>query len=243
MSLTPLQEECYNLLKAKQYRSCEILAQLELSSAEQEGRDLVIIWALLGDCAMMTKQYNKAVHYYRRISSHKYRLKEAQCLREVGEIVKASSVLEMIPHHERDLTVWMTLGQLYVASGQTKLASECFLNSIFRNPMTMEAIEWLALLGHAEKAVVLDAIDKGFKMPLEQTTGQTSNTNNNNPSSIVPVKEFATALFARGVHQTALALQNFRELEKKFPNNVYILLNIAILQVRRDFSVQYICIP
>lgn len=243
MSLTPLQEECYSLLKAKQYRSCEILAQMELSSAEQEGRDLVIIWALLGDCAMMTKQYNKAVHYYRRISSHKYRLKEAQCLREVGEIVKASSVLEMIPHHERDLTVWMTLGQLYVASGQTKLASECFLNSILRNPMTMEAIEWLALLRHAGKAAVLDAIDKGFKT-LEKTTtttttGQTSSSNNNSASSIVPVKEFATALFARGVHQTAKALQHFKELEKKFPNNVFILLNIAILQVSYDIS----CVP
>ena len=48
--LTPLQEECFKLLKAKQYKSCELLARMELAKAEQEGRDSRVAWALLG-CA------------------------------------------------------------------------------------------------------------------------------------------------------------------------------------------------
>jgi tetratricopeptide (TPR) repeat protein len=232
VSLTPLQEECYNLLKAKQYRSCEVLAQMELSMAEQEGRDLLVPWSLLGDCAMMTKQYNKAIQYYRRISSNKYRLKEAQCLRELGTIVEASSVLETISPRERDLTVYMTLAQLYVASGQTKLAADCYLNGLYKYPMTMEAIEWLAMLGHTDKIRVLDAIDKGFKK-MEQV-GNTSTA-----SMIGPIKELASALFAKGHHLSSMALQNFRALDKKFPNNVFILLQIAVLQVRSFFQQWY----
>mmetsp|Transcript_41263 Transcript_41263/g.99394 ORF Transcript_41263/g.99394 Transcript_41263/m.99394 type:complete len:145 (-) Transcript_41263:450-884(-) len=74
-SLTPLQDECFKLYKDKQYKSCEILARMELSLAEQEGRDATIAWTLLGDCAHSTQQYSRAISCYRRIQmwygSHK----------------------------------------------------------------------------------------------------------------------------------------------------------------------------
>ena len=88
--LTPLQEECFKLLKAKQYKSCEILARMELAKAELEGRDSRVAWALLGDCAQLTQQYRRAISYYRRIQvfgSYKYRLKEAQCLQGMFFII------------------------------------------------------------------------------------------------------------------------------------------------------------
>ena len=223
LTLSPLQEECYNLLKAKQFRSCELLALMDLSTRQKEGGDVLVTLALLGDCAMMTKQYNKAISFYRQIDSNKYRLKEAQCLRELGTIVEASSVLETIAPSERDLTVWMTLAQLYVASGQTKLAADCFLSSLYRNPMTLEAIEWLTTLKHTDKMVVLDTVDKGFKMMEED--GETVD-----PTMVATTKEFTSALFAKSQHLTSLAMQNFMALNKKFPNNVYIMLQIAILQ-------------
>jgi tetratricopeptide (TPR) repeat protein len=225
---TILQASCNKLLAAKQYRSCEILAQLELSKAEQEGRDCTITYALIGDCAMMMQQYNKAIEYYRRVPAITYRLKEAQCLQSLGNVVEAASVLEMIPRKERDLQIYMTLGQLYVLCGRTNSACECFLNSLVKNPMTMEAIEWLAVLGTTDKVVVLDAIDKGF----ESIVGATENVGEgNDETGAIPVREFVSAHFAKGRHQTLVALQSFKALEQKFPNNAYILMNIANLHV------------
>ena len=91
VSLTPLQKECVNLFKARQYKSCEIAARMELARAEQEGRDPRFCWALLGDCYHSSQQYRRAVTFYRRMKSHKYRWKEAQCLQALGNVVEASS--------------------------------------------------------------------------------------------------------------------------------------------------------
>lgn len=220
--LTPLQEECFKLLKAKQYKSCEILARMELAKAEQEGRDSRVAWALLGDCAQLTQQYRRAISYYRRIQvfgSHKYRLKEAQCLQALGNVVEASSVLEVVPKEFRSLTMHMTLGQLYLASGRNSAAIESFLSSLIENPYTLEAMEWLAVLG-TDKSQVLEALKTGFAA-------------NGIDSSLLPVKELIAAHFSNHRHQTAVALQQFLKLEQNFPNNVYLLLKIAMLQVSR----------
>lgn len=222
MSLTPLQDECYKLLKEKQYKSCEILARMELAKAEQEGRDTRIAWALLGDCAQLTQQYSRAISFYRHIQSfespHKYRLKEAQCLQALGNVVEASSVLEVIPQDQRNVTIHMTLGNLYLVSGRNNSACECFLESLIQNPYTLEAVEWLAVLG-TDKAQVLDAVHTGF------------GRQNNNNQSLLPVKDLISAHFAKHHHQTASALQQFAKIEQEFPNNVYLLLKIATLQV------------
>jgi tetratricopeptide (TPR) repeat protein len=235
--LTPLQEECFKLLQARQFKSCEILARIELATAEQEGRETRVAWALLGDCAQLTQQYNKAISYYRRIpfnGSHKYRLKEAQCLQATGNVVEASSVLELIPHSERNLTIHMTLGQLYIASGRTHSACECFLHSLCQNPFTLEAIESLAVVGATESKVVpmesrtLEAVEIG----LQRIKASKIGSDGGGLPSIVPVKEFVMAQFAKGRHHTAAALRLFVSLEQKFPNNVYLMLKIATLQVR-----------
>ena len=219
-SVTPLQEECFKLLKAKQYKSCEILARMELAKADTEGRDARVAWALLGDCAQLTQQYRRAISFYRRIQifgSHKYRLKEAQCLQALGNVVEASSVLETVPREFRTLTIHMTLGHLYLASGRNSSASECFVESLVQNPYTLEAMEWLAVLG-TEKSQVFEAVKTGFAQ-------------NGNDQSLVPVKELINAHFAKHRHQSASSLQMFCKLEQEFPNNVYLLLKIATLQV------------
>lgn len=236
-SFSPLQDECFRLFKAKQYRSCEILARMELSLAEQEGRDARVAWAFLGDCAQATQEYNRAISYFRRINafgSHKYRLKEAQCLQALGNVVEASSVLEMVPREERTLTIHMTLGNLYLASGRTSSARDSFLESLVQNPYALEAVEWLAILG-VESSQVSDAVNRGFSQ-------------NCYDESMAPVKELISAHFAKHRHQTASALQQFTKLEKQFPNNVYLLLKIATLMVgtfekRKKKSVQIFFCP
>lgn len=234
--LTALQLECVKLLQAKQYKSCEILTRIELARAEQEGRDTRFAWALLGDCAQLTQQYNKAISYFRRIhsnGSNKYRLKEAQCLQATGNVVEASSVLELVPQSDRNLTIHMTLGQLYIASGRMHAACDCFLHSLCQNPFALEAIESLAVLGATESKVVtmesrtLEAVEIGLQRMEADKTESTSEL----PSTL-SIKEFVVAQFAKGRHQTTAALQLFVRLEQKFPNNVHLLLKIAILQVR-----------
>ena len=220
-TFTPLQDECFRLYKEKQYKSCEILTRMELSLAEQEGRDSTIAWTLLGDCAYSTKQYSRAISCYRRIQiwygSHKYRLKEAQCLEALGNVVEAYSVLEVIPREQRSVTIHMTLGNLYLASGRTTSARESFLDSLVMNPYTLEAIERLAMVG-TEKSRVVEAVTRGLKQK-------------GNEVPLIPIMDMISAHFAKYSHNTTGSLQLFTELERKFPNNVYLLLKIATLLV------------
>jgi len=101
------------------------------------------------------------------------------------------------------------------------------------NPMILEAIEWLAVLGTTEKAVVLDAVEKGCKKISREHKKEGEN-NVNDLSGIIPVKEFVIAQFAKSRHQTVSALQLFTALEKLFPNNVYLMLKIANLQIEMN---------
>lgn len=218
--LTPLQRECVDLFKSRQFKSCEIAARMELSKAEQQGRDPRLAFALLGECAQMTQQYRKAVSFYRRMNSHRYRWKEAQCLQAVGNVVEASSVLETVPRKLRTLEMNMTLGNLYVASGRNSTAVTAFLESLQQNPYAFEAYEWLSTL-NADKTQVLEAVHKGFAargMTVEE-------------EALLPVNDMVAAHFSKSRHQTTLALQQFIALEREFPNNVYLLLRIATLQV------------
>jgi hypothetical protein len=110
---------------------------------------------------------------------------------------------------------------LYLASGRNASACDCFLESLIQNPYTLEAVEWLVVLG-TDKAQVLDALKTAFNR-------------NGYDQSIIPIKELISAHFAKHRHQTASALQQFTKLEQGFPNNVYLLLKIATLQVSYSF--------
>ena len=250
---TPLQEECYRLLQSKQYKSCEILARMELSTAEKQGRDARVAWSLLGECAHATQQYARAVTYYRRIQyafaagvsatsqnyyANTYRLKEAQCLQALGNVVEASSVLERIPKADRNVTMHMLLGNLYMASGRTTNASECFLASLAQNPFCLEAVEWLAALG-ADKSGVLSAITSG--MARKKTEEGENHDDYSSAVLISTVRDLVEAHFAKYRHQTLPALQLFSKLERDFPNNVYLLLKIATLQVNHKLNSMMMC--
>lgn len=219
-NLTPLQRECVNLFKSRQYKSCEIASRMELSRAIQEGRDPQIALALLGDSAQCTQQYRRAVSFYRRMNPYKYRWKEAQCLQALGNVVEASSVLETVPGKSRTLEMNMTLGNLYVASGRRNSAINAFLESLMQNPYALEAVEWLATL-NADKSHVLEAIKRGFS-----ARGVADN------ETLLPVVDLVSAQFAKHRHQTGSALQQFKVLEQQYPNNPYIMVKIAELQVR-----------
>mmetsp|Transcript_47144 Transcript_47144/g.115121 ORF Transcript_47144/g.115121 Transcript_47144/m.115121 type:complete len:635 (+) Transcript_47144:163-2067(+) len=247
--LTSIQQQCLQLLHSKQYRSCEILTRFDLSSAEAEGRDVRVCWALLGECAMATQQYRKAVFCFQRVSSnyntdtasvHKYKYKEAVCLKEIRAIVDAARVLSSIPREDRDLTMNMMLGGLYMATGKTHLARDVFLDCLIQNPMTLEAVEWLSVIDNVPESMVFQCIEKGREIRRSQQAPQPTDAKNNVDDEEEvsmkfdeeTVKTFVTATFQRGRYQPNAAYAAYDELNRKFPGNVYILVKMAMLKTQ-----------
>lgn len=217
-SLSDLQRQCVTLMKAKQWKSCEIVAQMQLSKCGND-RFASIPLEILGDCAQNTQQNRRAISFFRRAAmfsadDSRLRWKEAQCLSMLGNILEAVSVLERVSN--RNLGMAMTLGHLYAASGRQLEATQLFLESLKMNAYALEAVEWLAILG-ADRNDVISAAEQGLAGKEE------------NP---LPVIELVSAHFLIHHKQTAVALTSFIKLEQRFPNNVHFLLKIALLQVR-----------
>ena len=237
-SLSPIEEECVELLRAKQYKSCEILASLELSR-RSESHNTATLLELLGECCQETHQYKRAISFYRKAalqrlmggvsstSEAKLRWKEAQCLASLGSVIEASSVLEMVPRNLRTMGMSMTLGHLSVASGRQTDAIEAFLDSLRRNPYALEAVEWLAILD-ADRNAVLDAVEMGIQNRATEATEQENATN----GTLVPIVDIVSAHYLMHRHQPTAALAQFEKLQQEFPRNVYLLLKIATLQLR-----------
>ena len=222
--MSPLQIECWTLLKARQFKSCEILAQMDLSKRHAEGSPEHLTISILGDCAFEQRQFIRAKDYYQSIAYSDpdlYRWKEAQCLKELGSLIEASDVLESIADRKPPMN--MMLGKLYLASGRTATASEVFLSVLRDNPFILEAAEFLAAL-HADKIQILKAVDTGFKkrdIPV-------------NSKEAEQLKELISSLVAKDRFQTFTALQQFTNLEEEFPHNVYIQEQIALVHFQND---------
>mmetsp|Transcript_17529 Transcript_17529/g.25941 ORF Transcript_17529/g.25941 Transcript_17529/m.25941 type:complete len:545 (-) Transcript_17529:74-1708(-) len=218
-ALTPLQLECKALLKAKQYRSCEIVAQLELSRIE-DVVEAAIPLELIGDCAQATQQYRKAISYFRRAAimifdDSRLRWKEAQCLSQLGCAMEGAAVLERTQN--RSLGMLMTLGHLYLASDRRSDAVNVFLRAVRMNAYTLEAVQWLAIL-NADRNMVMDAVEQGMLHKNQEVS--------------LPVIELTSAYFLQHHNQTSSALSAYLKLEKEYPHNIFILLQIATLQLQ-----------
>lgn len=222
-------------MRAKQYKSCELVASLELSRAEKQNQPTFLLLEILGDCAQATQQFKRAISFYRRASIQhhvwemktssmteaKLRHKEAQCLSSLGSVIEASTIMEAIPKHLRTLAMCMTLGHLYVASARKAEAIKVFLDALSINPYALEAVEWLAVL-EADKNAVLQVVEKA----LVEKAGDEMDT-----SSGLPIVDIVNAHFLMHKHQSKTALDHFIKLEQQFPNNVLVLLKIALLQL------------
>lgn len=216
--LTPLQKECLSLFEAKQYKSCAMVAQMELSRCSTDTSRALPL-EIIGDCAQATQQYKRAISYFRRASlvvrnQSQLRWKEAQCLSSLGNVVEAASILEAV--QDRTLGMSMTLAHSYLASGRRSDAVRAFLEAVRLNAYALDAVDWLAILG-ADRNVILEAVEQGL-----------SKKRNHN---ILPVIELVSAHFLMHRNQSSSALNAFVKLEKEYPDNIYLLLNIATMQV------------
>jgi tetratricopeptide (TPR) repeat protein len=181
------------------------------------------------------QQQQHGVWVVRTASEAHLRYKESKSLAALGNVMEASSVLETIVSPRlQTLAMRMELGHLYLASGRHSDAIRCFLAALERNPHALEAIELLVILG-ADRNDVARSVQTGLTVTSKnkQTT-----TEDNNPlhddetkSSPLAIQELVNAHFLMHRNQTANALTQFRKLDQLYPNNVYIMLKIATLQV------------
>ena len=225
--LSKLQQESLRLFKARQYRSCEILAEMDRSSSRLQGRDEHFPCRLLGDCAFQQGQYIRAKTFYHSlypVNEAFYRWKEAQCLKELGSLVEAAAVLEGIPNLDRTVEMNILLGTLYAASSRREHASRAFLEVLRQNPFALEAAEELGNLG-IEKAHVLEALKTGIA--LTQGADEHDTEYNN-------VLDLVSAILSSRRHQNATALQEFAKLEEKYPGNIYLQEHVAMLHLQNN---------
>ena len=174
------------------------------------------------------------------------RLKESRSLSALGNIVEASSVIENIPLSSpfRTLAISMALGNLYVASGRYQDAIQAFLDAFSRNPFALEAVEMLAVLG-AEVKDVKRSLERGLKNyePASSSSavdGEDHPTDEEEKSSqmevmsneeILPIRDIVSAHFLSHRNQLSSALCQYQKMSEMFPNNIFLLLQIATLQL------------
>eukprot|EP00586_Coscinodiscus_wailesii_P008004 CAMPEP_0172522422 /NCGR_PEP_ID=MMETSP1066-20121228/293115_1 /TAXON_ID=671091 /ORGANISM="Coscinodiscus wailesii, Strain CCMP2513" /LENGTH=610 /DNA_ID=CAMNT_0013305419 /DNA_START=499 /DNA_END=2331 /DNA_ORIENTATION=- len=158
------------------------------------------------------------------------RLKESRCLSSLGNIVEAAQVLESIQNPEfRSLAVSMALGQLYAASGRNGEAVVQLLDALSRNPYLLEAVEMLAILG-ADQDRVLSAVGDGVRSKHGSGVDDLEDRKLND-FLLLPVQEMVVGHLHIHRNNHSSALGYFRKLDSWFPNNVYLLLKIAVLQL------------
>ena len=62
---TPLQVQASRLFEAHQYKSCELVALMELSQMERDSHEAGVTLEILGDCAARTERHRQANDYFR----------------------------------------------------------------------------------------------------------------------------------------------------------------------------------
>lgn len=259
-TMSPLKDECIKLLRAKQFRSCEIMTMFYLSSISSASNDLSIYahkataYEILGDCVLNQNQLNRAVSFYKKALSNlkclrsptsssslrnilhihtaaeaNVKLKEARALFKLGNISETTSILESaVPrsHPLRTFAISMEIGGMYLASGRYSDAKLSYLDALGRNSYALEAIENLVFL-NAERSEVMKAVNDGLQKHNEK------NGKENIVDNDVPIADIITAYFysdrQTNSHQMN-ALSQWKKLHAKYPLNIHVLLQMALLQ-------------
>ena len=98
-----IQFECQALLRAKQYKSCELVSSLALSRAQSEASIVgysvdaelfvAVLQEILGDCAEGLGNYEEAIFFYRSAASRRYMMhSKANSTRESSQNIIWNSV-------------------------------------------------------------------------------------------------------------------------------------------------------
>lgn len=161
------------------------------------------------------------------------KLKQARTLAKLGNITEAASILDSsIPkaHPLRTFAISMELGKLYQLNGRVAEAKRSYLDALGRNMYAMEAIEQLVGL-NAERSEVMKVVNEAIKKK-----GSDGKENQNKTEGAeIPIADIVTAYFysnrSTSSHH-ANALGQWKKLHLEYPQNIYVLLQMALLQTK-----------
>jgi anaphase-promoting complex subunit 7 len=235
------------------------LSSLDCNGTENEAyAQKATAYEILGDCTMHQQQEKRALAFYRKAQSNlrslrlqlplfnqdyhnsglvqtsneaNLKLKEARALAVIGDTVEAISILESsVPksHPLRNFAISMELGTFYITSGRNMDAKICYLDALSRNPYAIEAIEKLVML-QVERAEVMRVINGAIQTKKEESGKENQTTSHLD----IPMADIVTAYFysnrSTSSHQMN-ALSQWKKLHTDYPQNIHVLLQIAILQ-------------
>ena len=234
------------------------LSSLPPSNSEMDHlSEKATTYEILGDCATNQNQYRRAIAFYKKALGHlkskrpvasasvhnillvqtateaNLKLKQARTLAKVGSITEAASILESsIPrsHSLRTFAISMELGKLYQLNGRLADAKRSYLDALSRNMYVMEAIEKLVGL-NAERSEVMKVVNEAIK----KKGSDGKENQKKNEGTEIPIADIITAYFysnrSTSSHQVN-ALSQWKKLHAEYPHNIYVLLQMALLQTK-----------
>mmetsp|Transcript_24135 Transcript_24135/g.29623 ORF Transcript_24135/g.29623 Transcript_24135/m.29623 type:complete len:619 (+) Transcript_24135:62-1918(+) len=161
----------------------------------------------------------------------------------------------------RTISMSMELGNLFMSCGRLNDAIQAFLDALSRNPYIIEAIEKLAVL-NAPLDHVRDALQDSIRVKIHAKKMKDERDklerqreklavlkNKNSPAGermenynevadadkshlLLPIEDMIVAHFQSHQNMHRAALLKYKELDAQYPNNIYLLLKIATLQMK-----------
>ena len=156
------------------------------------------------------------------------------------------------------LPVFMELGDLYLSSSRYGDSIQMFLSALKINPYALEALEKLAILSVQNNATVgrsdttlssrygenssnleqdvVNAMKKGLLLKRHNEQLSTKNKDQQQQTLqidtlLLPLAELVSAHFQAQKNNHSHALSTFMKLNNLYPNNIFLLLKIASLQM------------
>lgn len=160
-------------------------------------------------------------------------VKESRCHVKLGNFLEATSSLEKIGSEFRLFETYMEMGKLYTLVGRRTNAARAYVEALRKMPYCIEALEALATIG-CKESDVMEAVEQGVRTrsgAYQYVLPDSDSNAGNQLALLVPVRELVKAYFSARRYDQASALRYFQLICAEFPNNPYVLLNIANTQV------------
>lgn len=242
-NLSNIQSQCLKLLQTKQYKSCEILAMMELSQWNESSNTTLCIaktMEILGDCFMANEEYPRAISYY-RLAVMRYQLKSG-AISGVGKNKRKGTNLSGNGVSSRDEAVLrFKESQCLAAVGGTIAACNILENVVVNSSpelhtfdMSMELANLYLSSGRKADAIRMyqDALDLNpyaleaiEKLSLLQ---RDANVEEERVKCSVPstLSELVSVYFQSNRNASSSVLL-WKKMNDKFPNHLHFLLNLA----------------
>jgi len=221
------------------YESSELLGSFFLSSSNQCKVEIIRGFA---DSLFAKEEWRRAMYYYNKASGQlesqlhvndssldkrlaQIRFQIGKCHIKLGENQEASSKFESIPLTCRTISMNITIARHYKLNDNSQAAIFLYKEILRLNPFALEAVMSLLQLGCNPTEIRSLRSDYKSSHPTEMAL-----------SAFLWIDQVIDAHFLQLSYEYQPALEAFIQLESRFPNNIYLLENIAKCEVQSGQS-------